>query len=160
MTRQIRQLRLLGIGCFLVAILIANLAYADTESKAQNAAIGDVASSVVAIAAGGVEANPLGLLILPLKYGMLEYAKTLPDGEREYAQGWLSAIWGGATASNLCTIGVLLTGGATAIPCLIVGIGYGLYDWQSTANERQFAAICADEKVTNQKLVCNYTAPT
>lgn len=138
-------------------LLMASLAYAGTEEKAQAAAIGDVASSVVGIAAGAAEANPLGLLLIPLKIGMLEYAKTLPDGEREYTQSQIGAIWGGATVSNICTIGVLLSGGATAIPCLVIGIGYGLHEWQSTQAEREFWLICADERTKNPALVCTFS---
>lgn len=127
------------------------------EGKAQDASLNDVASTVAGLAAGGVEANPLGLALLPVKYATLEYAKTLPDGEREYTQSQISSIWGGAAVSNWCTVGVLLTGGITALPCLVVGLGYGVYDWQSTANEREFWAICADEKRKNPLMVCKFT---
>jgi hypothetical protein len=165
-TAKRRQYIQLAIGLFWVIVLSLLLLLTgcatttDTESKAQNAAMGDVASSVVGIAAGAAEANPLGLFLIPVKFATLEYTKTLPDGEREYAQSQMSAIWGGATASNLCTIGVLLSGGATAIPCLVAGLGYGLYDWQAAQPEREFWAICADQKTKNPALVCTFVKPT
>ena len=44
------------------------------------------ADTAVALAAGATEANPLGLVLLPAKFALHRYAKTLPEAEQPAAR--------------------------------------------------------------------------
>lgn len=143
----------------LAALLLALClhAHADTSERAQNAAIADVATTAGALVLGATEANPLGLLTLPMKIVLLQYAETLPDGEKQSTQEWMHALWMGAAANNACVIVAILTGGAFAPACIAAGIAAGAYRWKQSEGEREFWWLCAQEKQSNPNLVCTFT---
>jgi len=146
----------------LAALLLALClhAHADTAERAQNAAIADVASTGAALALGAAEANPLGLLMLPMKFAAIRYAEGLPDGDKQTAQSVISSMWRGAAANNVCVIMSIVTGGTFAPACAIAGFAVAWHEWQSGADERLFWAICADERTRQPELKCTYTTPT
>ena len=144
----------------LAALLLALLSACTTmQDKATTAAAHDVASTAAGLAAGAVEANPLGLITIPVKIGALAYADGLPTGERETTQAAVAAIWTGAAANNWCVLAVIASGGSAAPACLVVGLIVGLRVWQGSAMEREFWLICARERAELPGLVCTYTTP-
>lgn len=109
------------------------------QQSAQRAAAVDTGSTALGLAAGAVELNPVGpVLTLGGKYLFMKYAETLPDNQRASAYAGASAIWGGAAANNLCVTAAILSGGAFAPACIVVGLAYGAHAWQRSAHERQF----------------------
>lgn len=134
---------------FLLPAILAILAgsgCASLEQRAQSAAIGDTASTGVAVLLGGVEANPIGLLTIPAKLVALEYANALPDGEREIALSGQAAMWTGAAGHNVCVIVGLLGGPASTLGCVAVGVAVTVQQWFATAAYREFHARCEEYK--------------
>ena len=105
--------------------------------------LADVASTAVGLAAGLSEANPLGILILPIKYGSLSYSKTLPLHECIALRKGLGAVGWGAAAANIATIAGLGPAG------LLVGIavGFGVAD----SVERDAPVRCVESEKGLQK---------
>lgn len=132
--------------------------HADTAERAQNAAIADVATTGIGLALGAAEANPIGLATIPLKLVILDYAESLQDGEKQELQSAIASIWGGASANNLCVIAAIATGGTFAPACVLLGLVYGLTQWETSANERLFWKACQLEKErqNNPALKCIY----
>lgn len=145
------------IRAAVLSMLIATSAHAQTAGEA---AAADMATTGVGLALGAAEANPLGLLTIPGKLIALEYANSLPTGEREYALSVLGSLWTGAAANNLCVIAAIVTGGAFAPFCIGVGLAVASAKWQEGSDERLFWAICADEKTRNPRLTCEYRKTT
>lgn len=140
-----------------LALLLATTgASAQTSERAADAAALDVLTTAAGLAMGAAEANPLGLLTLPGKLIALEHAKTLPTGEREHALSVISAVWRGAAANNLCIVVAIATGGAFGPACAVAGLAVALREWESTAIERQFWAVCAWHRQTQPDLKCTY----
>lgn len=83
--------------------------------------LADVASTAVGLSMGLTEANPLGLLVLPLKYGALSYSKTLPLHECINLRKLSGGFGWGAAAMNVATIAGL--GPVGLVIGLAVGIG-------------------------------------
>lgn len=141
--------------------LILSLACLSAQAQtAEQAAAADVATTGVGLALGAAEMNPVGMLTLPLKLIAIQQAEALPTGEREYALSAISSMWTGAAANNLCIVAAILTGGAFAPACLIVGAAVGMQRWDAAADERLFWAVCADERTRNPRLTCEFTKPT
>jgi len=140
----------------LAATLLAAPAYAQTDAIAA-----DAASTAAGLAAGAAEANPIGWATIPLRLFALEYAKTLPKEEGVQIEHVISAGGWGAAANNVCIVGAILTGGALAPLCPMVGMATGLHLWTQGQGEREFWAICAQERIYwgNPDMTCTYTAP-
>lgn len=147
-----------ALAALLLALCLS--AHADPSERAQNAAIADVASTGAALALGAAEANPLGLLTLPMKFAAIRYAEGLPDGDKQTAQSVISSMWRGAAANNVCVIMSIVTGGTFAPVCAIAGFAVAWHEWQSGEIERQFWMVCAYEKQSNPELKCSFTTPT
>ena len=98
------------------------------------------------------------LLIRQKCEAMIEYGyvalRQFPKFERHVLAS-LSSLWWGVSVSNLI---VLLTA-ATPVG-LATGAMVGLALWQGTALEREFAAICARERLSNPRLRCVFTPTT
>ena len=139
------------------ALILSLLCLSAQAQTAEQAAAADVATTGIGLALGAAEANPLGLIALPAKLAMIQHAESLPTGEREYALSVISSMWTGAAANNLCVIAAILSGGAFAPACLIVGAAVGMQRWDAAADERLFWAVCADEKTRNPRLTCTFT---
>ena len=145
----------------LIALLLALClsGCAITRSPASDAVVADVASTGVGLALGAAEANPLGLVTIPVKLSLLAYAENLPDGEKQQAQTMLSAVWNGAAVNNVCVIAVILTGGAASFPCILLGLGYGAWEYTSTkANQMQaeFTEMCLSARKEMPNMKCFY----
>lgn len=147
-----------ALAALLLALCLS--AHADPSERAQNAAIADVASTGAALALGAAEANPLGLLSIPMKLAAIKYAEGLDDGDKQTAQSVISSMWRGAAANNVCVIMSIVTGGTFAPVCAIAGFAVAWHEWQSSEIERQFWMVCANEKQSNPELKCTYTTPT
>lgn len=144
----------------LVALLLAFCltAQADPSQRTQEAAVADVATTVMGLSLGAAEANPLGLALIPLKLIVLDYAAGLPDGEKQTVQSAVGSFWLGAAANNICVIFSLLSGGTFAPLCAAAGVAVALQRWNAGADEREFWALCARERVQNPKTTCEFTA--
>lgn len=142
------------------ALILSLLCVTAQAQTAEQAAAADVATTGIGLALGAAEANPIGLLTLPAKLAAIQHAESLPTGEREYALSVISSMWTGAAANNLCVVAAILSGGAFAPACLVIGAAVGMQRWDAGADERLFWAICADERTRNPRLTCEFTKPT
>jgi len=142
------------------ALVLSLLCVTAQAQTAHEAAAADVASTGAALALGAAEANPLGLLTLPMKFAAIRYAEGLPDGDKQTAQSVISSMWRGAAANNVCVIMSIVTGGTFAPVCAIAGFAVAWHEWQSGEIERQFWMVCAYEKQSNPELKCSFTTPT
>ncbi len=152
-----RTTEMTRILAFLLSALLTGCA--TTQDKATAAAAHDATSTVIGLAAGASEANPLGLVVLPAKLITLAYADSLPTGERETAMTSVTAIWTGAAVNNWCVLAVIASGGAAAPACLVLGFVVALKVWDGSAMEREFWMICARERALLPGLICSYTTP-
>ena len=108
----------------------------------------DGVSTYAALARGGLEMNPAGWLTIPIRIGLLEHAKTLPEHERIQVEHSTDAAGWGAAVNNLL---VFVTPAAP-----VIGIAVGVYLWNRGAPEREFYEHCARHKlvVNNPNLRC------
>ena len=141
-----------------ILLILCLTAQADSSQRAQEAAVADVATTVMGLSLGAAEANPLGLALIPLKLIALDYAAGLPDGEKQTVQSAVGSFWLGAAANNICVIFSLLSGGTFAPLCAAAGVAVALQRWNAGADEREFWALCARERVKNPKMTCEFTA--
>lgn len=144
----------------LAALLIALLAGCSSlRESAHTATAVDAATTAVGVGSGvAVEANPLigspaafaGLMLA--RVVGVEIANQLPEPQRtEVLTGW-SSIWWGAGVSNL----VVLLAASNPVG-LAAGAMFAAGWWQSTAMEREFAAICAAERKADPTIRCVFT---
>jgi hypothetical protein len=131
---------------------------ASLQDQAQTAAVTDGLTTLGGLALGAAEANPLGLVTIVAKAPMLAAVKKMPQDEQADWNAGYSAIWSGATANNLCIIGVILTAGAAAPFCPVVGVAWGLQKWNESATERELWAICREERAywKNPQMPCDF----
>lgn len=113
----------------------------------RQAAVVDSLSTHLALAAGGVETNPLvstspvGLLaLIGVKLGLLQVAETLPPEQRRTWMNSSSAVWGGAAVNNLFVA-------VAAHPVISLGAGLlsGVYFWQREDARQALAASTGAE---------------
>ena len=132
----------------LFAVLCLALAACTPTKEATYAAHGaDVVSTGVGLALGAAEANPLGIVALPIKLAMVEYAGSLPPDEQPAAYATLSAVTWGAVANNICIIASIATAGAFSPACPVIGVVTGLTYWDATKTRREgprLYAYCAE----------------
>lgn len=151
---------------YLALILAGCLSLAAHADSLRNSAVGgqvaDVASTAIALSVPGVvEMNPLGLAVLPLKVAAFVWAEGQPPEVAVEAHRGLSAFGWGAAASNLCTASVAASGGSTALPCLLIGIAVGSWDWGRTegTEREQFDRLCAYNQRRSPGFQCFWTEP-
>jgi len=130
------------------------------RDRAMVGQLGDIGTTVIAVNVPGiVEANPLEVLVLPLKYAVLKYADGLGYWDQRSVYRGLSAFGFGPAVNNICVILAVSTGGA-ASGCLLVGIAAGVWDWNQTGREMTdrefFDSVCAHEKRKNPEIHCVY----
>jgi hypothetical protein len=129
--------------CVLALLLLLTGCSTTADKRASEAGWTDTGTTITALALGAAEANPLALAGLIIKPMMLNYAETLPVDEKVDLQSQASAIWGGASANNFCIIGAIVTGMVPlAALCPVVGIAWGLSDWNGSEDERIYAVMC------------------
>lgn len=139
-----------------ILLLVATCANAQTAEQSQTAALTDLGSTAIGLAMGAAEANPIGVLTIPLKFVLIDRADKLPDGEKQRAHSVIGSLWHGATVNNVCVIAAIATGGAFAPVCLVAGVVAGSIRWQSTQMEREFWALCATLRTETPELKCNF----
>jgi hypothetical protein len=115
---------------FIAALLLAGSAYAQSAapmSDAANAGIAaDVGTTALGLSLGAAEANPLGLMVLPLKFLVKGQIDKIPEeNQRREATAQFTGMQYGAAAANLCTLAV--ANPVIAAVCFAGGLAYG-YD--------------------------------
>lgn len=109
-------------------------AWADPAEQAWTAAGADAATTAVGLSAGLVELNPLGPVgAIALKAVVMGYIQGQPEEARPQMYNFVSSLWGGAAANNLCWLV-----GAGPV-CMLVGALTGNLLWNSSEQERQTA---------------------
>jgi hypothetical protein len=122
---------MIRIGVSAIAlVLLAGCTTTQQGKDIDKANYADIASTAFALATGtGVEANPLGLTLIPLKMGMGYLAeKQLGDdciSLSEIANVSESFFYGAAVNNVLIGVGA----GSPAAP--ILGLAYGIYRWRN-----------------------------
>ena len=116
------------------ALWLSGPAWADAAEQAWTAAGADTATTAIGLSAGLVEVNPLGPVgALAIKAALMGYIQGQPEEERPRMYNFVSSMWGGAAANNLCWLA-----GAGPL-CLLVGAVTGQWIWRSSEQERQSA---------------------
>lgn len=112
------------------------------KSQARYSAFADGASTMLGLANGLVEMNPImpvspiGILMVTAgKMGLASWADTLPEAQRVDTLRSMSATFGGAAVNNLLT----LVAGATPLG-LVGGLIAGVYFWNDTNDKLQAEA--------------------
>lgn len=150
-----------------LALLIATSANADElrreriEAVAAHAA--DIATTGAGLALGAVEANPLGLLMLPVKAIGYARIKAAPEAEQPALWSAYEAFGWGAAANNACVIAAIVSGGPAMVPCLAVGAAAAGLSWAVDRPRREraeFDAICERQQAINPDLVCTWSVPS
>jgi len=119
------------------AILILLLtACAPTREGTYAAHGADLATTGVGLAMGAAEANPLGIVALPIKIAITEHIKTFPKDEQPQAYAALSAVTWGVVGNNACVIAGLATGGALMPVCIALGLATGFAYYEHAEKER------------------------
>ena len=141
----------------LCALLLALLCGCTSLRDTTHAATAlDATTTVIGVSSGlAVEANPLisspaifaGLMLTRVL--ATEYVDTLPEPARTTYLSGMSSVWLGAGISNVMIL--LLASNPIG---LAFGAMTGLGWWASTAERREFAALCAQGKLENPALVC------
>jgi uncharacterized protein YceK len=129
------------------------------RDRAVQAHQADIGSTAVALALGAVEANPLGLLALPLKWLQMREIAALPDAAtRAEASLRVAAVTNGAVANNVCVAATLAVPALLPLitACPLVGIGWGVQEWNTTLDPERFhAAFCEEWKKEREGNTCS-----
>jgi len=143
--------------CVLLLALLCGCANLRDTTHAATAL--DATTTAIGVTSGlAVEANPLisnpaifaGVMLTRVL--ATEYVDTLPEPARTTYLSGMSSVWLGAGISNVMIL--LLASNPIG---LAFGAMTGLGWWASTAERREFAALCADYMRMNPALVCTYT---
>ena len=119
------------------------------RDRAVNAHLSDIGSTAVALAAGGVEMNPLGWVALPLKALQMRIIAAEPEPTvRAEAYIQVAAVTNGVSANNVCiAISLIFTLGLAVPVCPSVGVAWGAYDYhQQMDPEKFYQAFCEEWK--------------
>jgi hypothetical protein len=126
------------------------------EQEAYLGTAADAATTAAALASPGLgEMNPLGWATVPLRLGIMQYAKTLPREEGQPVMDAVSASGWGAAANNL-----LVLAGASGVAAPIVGLAIGYAVWKSGETEREFWHMCALHRKMEGQADCKMQAWT
>ncbi len=136
----------------LALALFAGAVHAQAEPRmAVDGVVADALTTWAGLGAGAAELNPLGYATVPLRIGVVIYARKLPREEGLPIIHGITAVSWGAAASNL---GVVL-GAGTAAPVVALMVGVGI--WHAGADEREFWRQCAEFRIGHPERTCNYT---
>lgn len=92
--------------------------------------LADVGTTAVGLANGFAEANPLGIAILPLKYGLHKYSQSLNLAECVDVRTGMGVFGWGAAGMNIATLA------SAAIPAaLVVGVMIGWLAYEPTMQD-------------------------
>ena len=146
----------------LAALLIALLAGCSSlRESAHTATAVDAATTAAGVGSGvAVEANPLigspaafaGLMLA--RVVGVEVADKLPEPARTETLAGLNSIWWGVGVSNVLVL-IAASNPVSMIAGAMVALGW----WNSTADQREFSAWCAQERVAQPDLKCTFTTP-
>lgn len=122
----------------IAALLFAGSACAespDTGSQLANAGIAaDLGTTAIGLSMGAAEANPLGLMAVPLKLMVKAQIDKIPDeNQRREATAQFTGMQFGAAAANLCTLAV--ANPAVTVLCLAGGMVAGYTKVKSIPTE-------------------------
>lgn len=119
----------------------------------------DLGTTGIGLLLGAAEANPLGLLTVGLKVWAHQKIQDAPPEEQPRLWSAYGAMGWGAAANNMCVIAAIVTGGAGAVLCPMIGLATGLSVWDRGGSERDratFAALCDQARAKNPQTVCTY----
>lgn len=147
----------------LISILLTSLTGCGSlHLKTQAATAVDVGStSYGLITQMAVEANPIArvspkafAVIIPARIIGVEYVNTLDEPTRTNNLSMLNSVWWGVDANNL----VYLMSGSSPLG-IVLGTIVGFALWHYDSMEREFMAICANEKKINPNIKCQFKRP-
>jgi hypothetical protein len=133
-------------------LFAACIAHADDQVPSGVAA--DAASTAAGLAQGASEANPLGLVTVPIRLVIHEHTKTMPREDAQPINDALNATGWGAAAYNL----LFLAGAGPAAPVAGLAVVYSI--WKSGETEREFWHLCAVHKQMDPSVKCAFKAWT
>ena len=112
----------------LVALLLASSAYAESPNPASDLVhagiAADLGTTAIGLGLGAAEMNPLGALIIPLKFiAKANIDKIEDQNERRFQTAGFTGIQFGAAAANICTL-ALASPPASAL-CFLGGMMLG-----------------------------------
>src|SRR5689334_1203912 len=134
----------------LVSLAVSATAFAGEVEGYTGIAADAVTTGIALSTPGIVETNPLGWATIPIRLGIMQYAKTLPRHEGQPVMDAVSASGWGAAASNL---GVLAGIGAAA-PVIGIAVGYAV--WKAGEPEREFLTACAAHNLIEPGVTCEF----
>jgi len=134
----------------LVSLAVSSTAFAGEVEGYTGIAADAVTTGIALSTPGIVETNPLGWATIPIRLGIMQYAKTLPRDQGQPVMDAVSASGWAAAASNL---GVLAGIGAAA-PVIGIAVGYAV--WKSGEKEREFWVACGAHNLIEKGVSCEY----
>lgn len=143
----------------LIAILLALLCGCTSlREGAHTATALDAATTIVGVGSGvAVEVNPLiggpvaFVAMMVGRVAAVEYVNTLAEPAKTEYLSAMNSVWWGIGVSNL----IVLLAASNPVG-MAAGAMFGLGWWQSTADQRLFAQMCAAERATNPKMQCEF----
>jgi hypothetical protein len=133
----------------LLALALTGCASMDENRRdAYLAGMADCGTTAAGLSLGRglVEANPLGpIAACALKPVAVEYAAAKPEPARTQGLHAIEAAWNGFAINNTAAlINVLAHLGLSWPVPLGIGAAWAWWQWSQGADEREYAAICAD----------------
>ena len=129
------------------------------KESAHTATAVDAASTAFGVSSGlAMEANPLigspaaFVGVMAARIIGTEFADKMDEPARTEALTTLNSVWWGVSVSNIL---ILLT--ASNPVGFVTGAMVALGWWVSTDEQRRFAEICAQERLSNPRLKCIYS---
>jgi len=107
--------RWMVIAIVAMAVSACATSYGKSVATAQGV---DIGTTAVALSQGFTEGNPLGLALLPVKYGVTKYADTRPCEEGVQLEKVINTVTYAASGWNIAMIA-----GANPIAGVVVGAG-------------------------------------
>jgi hypothetical protein len=141
-------------------ILMGSTARADAAG-AYGAGVADCLTTGIGLSIGFVEFNPLGPVIAcAMKPLVIEIADDLPEPSRTNTLTATQAVWTGAAFNNLALIVAKVLGVSAGPAAPLIGLVAAWHVWASTADEREFARLCAVHRALAEKpeLACIFSA--
>jgi hypothetical protein len=135
------------IVAILAIVLLSGCASVGRD-RAVQAHQADIGSTIVGLAFGAIEGNILWPIAIPLKWWQMRQIAALPDAAtRAEAYMRVAAVTNGAVANNVCVAATLAVPALLPLitACPLVGIGWGVQEWNATLDPERFhAAFCAE----------------
>jgi hypothetical protein len=146
----------------LIAVILLSGCASVGRDRAVQAHQADIGSTVVGLALGAAEGNPLSLAVLPLKWLQMREIAAMPDAvSRAEAYMRVAAVTNGAVANNVCVIAAIAMMPPLGPLCPLVGVAWGVREYQASIEpEALYAAFCEEWKKEREGNTCSpYVAP-